>query len=298
MFNTEMNFSTFLYILIFVLLIIVVSIQLILVWKRRDKRFYLKFIGLICSGLLYNSVEGLLPDKNIGINIMSQNIFAWIVGVGVAFHYFTFIKKEYNLSFIKEFSLSTIAIFALLTLMILFILPYTITGSLSYSRIYFLTFILALLSLAIILVAKQQIKKLKTHKNIIFKIHDIVGVLSFLGLISLPLTILIFGDNQFIEQTFFSLGFFIISADYFLYPLRKKEIKKSIPFEKLSVRETEILMMLLENPDLKYSELSKILNISEKTLSTHLSNIYKKIEIKSKKEIQEMSKMYKDSLIT
>lgn len=298
MFNTEMNFSTFLYILIFVLLIIVVSIQLILVWKRRDKRFYLKFIGLICSGLLYNSVEGLLPDKNIGINIMSQNIFAWIVGVGVAFHYFTFIKKEYNLSFIKEFSLSTIAIFALLTLMILFILPYTITGSLSYSRIYFLTFILALLSLAIILVAKQQIKKLKTHKNIIFKIHDIVGVLSFLGLISLPLTILIFGDNQFIEQTFFSLGFLIVSVDYFLYPLRKKEIKKSIPFEKLSVRETEILMMLLENPNLKYSELSKILNISEKTLSTHLSNIYKKIEIKSKKEIQEMSKMYKDSLIT
>ncbi|MET3536104.1 LuxR C-terminal-related transcriptional regulator [Chryseobacterium limigenitum] len=298
MFNTEMNFSTFLYILIFVLLIIVVSIQLILVWKRRDRRFYLKFLGLIYSGLLYNFVEGLLPDKNIGINIMSQNIFAWIVGVGVAFHYFTFIKKEYNLSFIKEFSFSTIAIFALLTLMILFILPYTITGSLSYSRIYFLTFILALLSLAIVLVAKQQIKKMKKHKNIIFKIHDIIGIFSFLGLTSLPLTILIFGDNQFIEQTFFSLGFFVLSLDYFLYPLRKKEIKKSISFEKLSVRETEILMMLLDNPNLKYSELSKILNISEKTLSTHLSNIYKKIEIKSKKEIQEMSKMYKDSLIT
>lgn len=109
---------------------------------------------------------------------------------------------------------------------------------------------------------------------------------------------MIFGDNQFIEQTFFSLGFFVLSLDYFLYPLRKKEIKKSISFEKLSVRETEILMMLLDNPNLKYSELSKILNISEKTLSTHLSNIYKKIEIKSKKEIQEISKMYKDSLVT
>ncbi|MDH6252673.1 DNA-binding CsgD family transcriptional regulator [Chryseobacterium sp. H1D6B] len=298
MFNTEINFSTFLYILIFVLLIIVVSVQLLLVWKRRDRKFYLKFLGLIYSGLLYNFVEGLLPDKSLGVNIMSQNIFAWIVGVGVAFHYFTFIKKEHGLNFIKEFSLSIIAIFALLTLLILFILPYTITGSLSYSRIYFLTFILALLSLAIILVAKQQIKKMKKHKNIIFKIHDIVGILSFLGLISLPLTILIFGDNQFIEQTFFSLGFFMISVNYFLYPLRKKEIKKSIPFEKLSVRETEILMMLLGNPNLKYSELSKTLNISEKTLSTHLSNIYKKIEIKSKKEIQEMSKMYKDSLIT
>jgi len=298
MFNTEMNFSTFLYILIFVLLIIIVAIQLTLCWKRRDRKFYLKFIGLIGSGLIYNSVEGLLPDKSLGVNIMSQNIFAWIVGVGIAFHYFIFIKKEYNLKFIKEFSLSTIAIFTLLTLIILFILPYTVTGSLSYSRICFLTFILSLLSLALILVAKQQIKKMKKQKNIIFKIHDTIGLLSFLGLISLPLTILIFGDNQFIEQTFFSLGFFIVSVDYFLYPFRKKEIKKSIPFEKLSVRETEILMMLLDNPNLKYSELSKILNISEKTLSTHLSNIYKKIEIRNKKEIQEMSKMYKETLIT
>jgi DNA-binding CsgD family transcriptional regulator len=298
MFNTEMNFSTFLYIIIFVLLIIIVSIQLTLVWRRRDRRFYLKFLGLICSGLIYNAVEGLLPDKNLGVNIMSQNIFAWIVGVGVAYHYFTFIKKEYNLNFIKEFSLSTIAIFALLTLIILFILPYTITGSLSYSRICFLTFILALLSLTIILVGKQQIKKLQKHKNVIFKIHDIVGILSFIGLISLPLTILLFGDNQLIEQTFFSLGFFIVAIDYFLYPFRKKEIKKSIPFEKLSVREAEVLMILLENPNLKYAELSQRLNISEKTLSTHLSNIYKKTEIKGKKEIHEMSKVYKDSLKT
>lgn len=298
MFNTEMNFSTFLYILIFVLLIIIVAIQLTLYWKRRDRKFYLKFIGLIGSGLIYNFVEGLLPDKSLGVNIMSQNIFAWIVGVGIAFHYFTFIKKEYNLKFIKEFSVSTIAIFTLLTLIILFILPYTVTGSLSYSRICFLTFILSFLSLASILVAKQQIKKMKKQKNIIFKIHDTIGLLSFLALISLPLTILIFGDNQFIEQTFFSLGFFIVTVDYFLYPFRKKEIKKSIPFEKLSVRETEILMMLLDNPNFKYSELSKILNISEKTLSTHLSNIYKKIEIRNKKEIQEMSKMYKETLIT
>ncbi|WP_426480677.1 hypothetical protein [Chryseobacterium sp. R2ACT005] len=55
MFNTEMNFSTFLYIIIFVLLIIIVSIQLTLVWRRRDRRFYLKFLGLICSGLIYST---------------------------------------------------------------------------------------------------------------------------------------------------------------------------------------------------------------------------------------------------
>nr|WP_276590706.1 MULTISPECIES: helix-turn-helix transcriptional regulator [unclassified Chryseobacterium] len=74
-------------------------------------------------------------------------------------------------------------------------------------------------------------------------------------------------------------------------------MKKHIPFEKLSARETEILKLLLENPNLKYAEISGMLNISEKTLSTHLSNIYKKVEIKSKKEIKELSKVYRDSIM-
>jgi DNA-binding CsgD family transcriptional regulator len=296
MFNTEICFSTFIYIIIFVLLIIIASVQLISVWKRRDRDYYLRVTELLVSGLVYNCVEGLLPDKEIGINIISQNIFAWVIGVGVAFHYLIYIKNEYDLFFFKRFTLSTFGMFALLTLILLFILPYTITGSLKTSRTYFLSFFLALLILAIIIVIKQQFKKIKTRKSILFKFHDCCGILSFIGLISLPVTILLFGDNQFIEQTFFSLGFFIISADYFIYPYRKKEIKQNIPFEKLSVRETEILKLLLENPNLKYAEISHTLNISEKTLSSHLSNIYKKIDIKSKKEIQEMSKTYRNAL--
>ncbi len=58
MFNTEICISTFIHIVIFVLLIIIVSVQLILVWKRRDRIFYLKFLGLVIAGLLYNIVEG------------------------------------------------------------------------------------------------------------------------------------------------------------------------------------------------------------------------------------------------
>ena len=78
MFNTEICFSTFIYILVFVLLIIITSVQLISVWKRRDRDYYLRVTELLVSGLTYNCVEGLLPDKEIGINIISQNIFAWL----------------------------------------------------------------------------------------------------------------------------------------------------------------------------------------------------------------------------
>lgn len=293
MFNTEICFSTFIYILIFIVLIIIVSVKITLTWKKRDRNYHLKFLGLLCSGLIYNTVEGLLPDKNIDINFISQNIFAWIIGLGVAFHYFIFIKTEYDLIFIKQISFSTIGMFALVSLIILFILPYTITGSLIIPRFYFLSFFLILLLFAAIIVSDRQIKKIKKQKNILFKVHDFNGIFAFIGLISLPITILIFGDNQFIEQTFFSMGFFIIAFDYFLYELRKKEIKKNISFNNLTVREAEILNILLENPDLKYAELSQTLHISEKTLSAHLSSIYKKIGIKNKQEIREISRSYK-----
>lgn len=296
MFNTEICFSTFIYIIIFILMIIAVCIRIIFKWNHQDRNYHLKFLAILLSGLVYNIVEGLLPDKNFEINIVSQNIFAWTIGLAVAFHYFTFIKNEYNLTFKGQLSINLIGIFALLSFIILFILPYTITGSLEISRTYFIGFFLALLSLGAILVIHKQYIKIINQKNILFKIYHFNGILAFLGLLSLPATILIFGDNQWIEQTFFSCGFFILIIDYFFYGLRKKEIQQNISFENLTIRETEILNMLLKDPNLKYAELSKALNISEGALSSHLSNIYKKLGIKSKDEIRKISESYKNTL--
>lgn len=277
-------------------MIIAVCIRIIFKWNHQDRNYHLKFLAILLSGLVYNIVEGLLPDKNFEINLVSQNIFAWIVGLAVAFHYFVFIKNEYNLTFKGKLSLQLIGIFTLLSFIILFILPYTITGSLETSRTYFLGFFLALLSFAAILVIHKQYIKIINRKNILFKIYDFNGILAFLALLSLPVTILIFGDNQWIEQTFFSLGFFVLTVDHFFYGLRRKEMKKNISFETLTIRETQILNILLKDPNLKYAELSKALNISEGALSSHLSNIYKKLGIKSKDEIRKISEFYKNTL--
>ncbi len=296
MFNTEILFSTAVYISLFLLLIMSVLVRLIVAWRKRDRNYHLKFLGLLLSGLVYNIIEGLLPDKKIAINIISQNIFAWIIGLSIAFHYFIFIKNEYHFTFIKKISSNQVALFILLTLILLFILPYTITDSLEDSRTCFLTLCLILLLFVITTVIYQQIRKIKMQKSFILKIHEFNGIFGLLGLISLPVTILLFGDNQFIEHTFFSIGFFALAIDYFLYGLRKKEMRKNISFDPLTIREKEILSMLLENPHLKYSEVSQKLNISEKTLSAHMSKIYKKTGIKGKKEIHKISETLKDLL--
>lgn len=265
--------------------------------KKKSKAYYIQYIGVMFSGILYNLVEGLLPDHKFGINIIAQNILAWTVGVLTAYHYLKYIQNEYDLIlFKKKISLETLGIFLLMMLIILFILPYTITQSLENSRVLFLGFFLALLILILYDIFKQQYNKFQERENIIFKFYDIHGFLAFIGLLSLPTSILLFGDNQLVEQSAFSFGFFIISLDFFLHPKRKVVKQKKI-FNELSVRESEILTIVLKNPTLKYSDISQKLNISEKALSAHLSNIYKKTGLRNKKEIEKLSSTSRDLLI-
>lgn len=298
MFNTEIYPSTFIYIIIFSILLFIGIFNLIQKWNKKDKNFYVKYTALWTSGLTYDLVEGLLPDHNIPIGIMPQNIIAWTVGILIAYHFLVFLKNEYNVEFQKkDIPLTTVGMIALLLFVLLFILPYTITKSIEQSRVFFVSFFLIAIFVANMFFINQLYRRMKNEKNRYLQIHAINGIIGFIGLFSLPFTILLFGDNQLIEQSFFSLGIFAVSVDYFLYHKRKEEFKKAISFENLTNREGEILKVMLENPQLKYSQISDMLNISEKTLSTHLSNIYKKTELNSKKDIEELSDCFRKSVV-
>jgi DNA-binding CsgD family transcriptional regulator len=298
MLNTEIYPTTAVYILLFLIFIGIASVQLLTdKKKKKSKAYYIQYIGVMSSGILYNLIEGLLPDQNFGINIIAQNILAWTIGVVTAYHYLRYIQNEYDLIlFKKKISFEMLGIFLLLMLIILFILPYTITQSLENSRVLFLGFFLALLIFILSGIFKQQYNKFRERENIIFKFYDVHGFLAFIALLSLPTSILLLGDNQLVEQSAFSFGFFIISLDFFLYPKRKMIKQKKI-FNELSARESEILTIVLKDPSLKYSDISQKLNISEKALSSHLSNIYKKTGLRNKKEIEKLSSTSRDLLI-
>jgi len=247
--------------------------------------------------LMYNINEDLFPDTKSSIDWIAQYIIAYTSGLISAVYFLFYLHLEYQLKFVKRFDLLLVGAFSFLILICSFIIPLAITKSLNTARYFFLSIILAILLVNVLSVLKDKFLKLRLCKKIILKIHILIGIFGFLSIILFPVTILASSGNQFIVQLCYTLGYLAISIDYFLYPLRKKEIKKSISFEKLSARETEVLKLMLQNPNLKYAEISDLLNISQKTLSTHLSNIYKKIDIKSKKEIEEMSKVYKPSTL-
>lgn len=298
MFVFGIHISTIIYVLILLILIVLVATNLLIRLNQKDKTYYIRFLLLLIAGLIYNIVEELFPDKNSPLDLITQYIISYTSGVVSAIYFVFYLVKEYEVRFVRRVDLFMLGAIIFFIFICSFIIPLTLTKSINISRYIFLSIVLIILLVNIISILKNQYLKFKSNKEIFSKVHSINGAIGFISIVLFVFTILASSGNQFIVQTFYTLGFFIVSIDYFLYPLRKKEIKKSIPFEKLSARESEVLMILLENPNLKYSELSQRLNISEKTLSTHLSNIYKKTEIKGKKEIQEMSKIYKNSLIT
>ena len=73
---------------------------------------------------------------------------------------------------------------------------------------------------------------------------------------------------------------------YFAAPVAKTQKSLSAEFVKnfsLTRREQEIILALLEGKSNK--ELAQALFVSEKTIETHLGNIYKKIGVKNRLEL-------------
>ena len=257
---------------------------LINLYKGKYKRFHLDFLLLLICILMNNLSSGLLPDKNFPINILSQNIIAYFVGFTTIIYYFIYLSKYYNINFRKRITINQIFVVLVADLVLGFIVPYTVTNDLALSRKIFLIFPILLIIILIGIILKEKVSRYFFYDNIVEKYHVFTGILGILSIISNPIIMFTLGDNQDIEQTFFNLGFFFIAIEYFLY---QKTIHTTMVKDNFSLteRESEILSLLIVNPNITYSELGENLNISEKTVSAHMSRIYKKTGTKNKKDL-------------
>lgn len=281
MFGTEIHAITFFYICIFFMMLFPVIFNLV---KGKYKKYHIDFFILLVSILANNVSSGLLPDSNIPINILSQNIIAYFIGFSSIIYYFIYISKYYNINFRKYVSINQILIILSVDLVLGFIIPYSITNDLAISRKIFLIAPIVLILGLIIVIIKEKVTKYFFYDNIIEKYHVFTGIMGILSVISNPIIMFTLGDVQDIEQTFFNLGFFFIAIEYFMY---QKTVQTSVMQENYSLtqREAEILSLVIINPNVTYSELGSNLNISEKTISAHMSRIYKKTGAKNKKDL-------------
>lgn len=281
MFGTEIHAITFFYICIFILMLFPVINNLI---KGNYKKYHKDFFLLLICILSNNLSSGIFPDKNIPFNILSQNIIAYFVGFITIIYYFVYLSKYYNINFRKYITVNQIFFILFVDLVLGFIVPYTITNDLATARKIFLIAPVILIALLILIIIKEKITNYFFHDNIVEKYHVFTGIMGILSIISNPIIIFTFGDAQDIEQTFFNLGFFFIAIEYFLY---QKNVQASMLQENFSLtqRESEILSLLILDPNITYAQLGNNLNISEKTISAHMSRIYKKTGAKNKKDL-------------
>lgn len=303
MFATEIHITTFIYLSI---QLFILSFQTIYFLFKPDSKSRLRFLLLTLLFILYNTISGLTPDGDIPIKMLYQNIIAWIIGISTAIYFLYFIYKEHNIKPIQFLNIKNIIYSILISFIFLFLLPYLVTKNLNLSRNLFLVLAIflsvACLTNIIFVLARDYIIAKNTH----YKFRIFCSGLGMISIVSLPVIILILGDNQFIEHSAFSSGYFIISLNYLkhqiynskieqdlLEKLQKESSNKTIDKQDylvslygLSSTEKEIMLLIIKGYN--YFEISKDIYMSEDLVLKYVSNIFKKTKIKNRAELMSL----------
>lgn len=291
-FGTEMHIVTFNFVVIEIFLFIY-QLQYYLSRPQDKQRYW--FLMLLFLLIVYNITGGLFPDPNIPIPIVLQNIFAYASGFAVASYVPYYFYKGFELEDIRFHALYGVPLFLILPFFVFFVIFYAIDQNLDVAIKYgvIVPFFYSFVILAAI--AKAIWKKYRNRKEQ----NNIVEILALYAAI-LPwvsMTIIAyFHLSQLLEVILTNGGFVFISILFFTRYITKarKEYElfleasniTSINFQEnckqflLTSREIEIVELIRAGH--KYKEIAEKLYISERTVTTHVQNIYQKINVSSK----------------
>lgn len=297
-FGTEMHWVTLLIITLQVLILFYSTIHYLS--KPQDKS-RLHFLVLVLVFIQYNFFSGIFPDDQIAINLILQNTVAYIVGIVMALYFLFYLYEEFHITPFKFFDLKSLIILCSLLLVFTFIIPYSLTRDLRFSR---LIFIIIPLLLCIVFVFRMYYELNNINKDTNeaieshFKSRVIASYAGLFSLISLPIMVFL-GDHQVTEQILVNIGFFWIGFSYIKANIYRSRMEFSLLNEyrerhkstkiqelfnshKLTNKEVEIAMLILRGD--KYKAIADKIFITEKTVSKHASNMFKKVNVTNRKE--------------
>ncbi|MBC8756890.1 helix-turn-helix transcriptional regulator [Kordia sp. YSTF-M3] len=305
MFGTEMHWITF---VILLSQLMVLFFQIINYFSNINDQHAKRYLILIVVYINYNFFSGIFPDSNINFLIVIQNIIAYSAGIIFAVYFIYYLYKEFHITPFIYFTIKRVILYLSVLFVCLFIIPYAFTLNLTLARKLFIGIPLVL---AIIFSFKALIELIKILKQKLenttekhFKLRVISANFGIISFLMLPLMVFI-GDYQHIEQPLVNFGFFIMAFAYIknhIYQRKREaylliELKNKLKEDKtkemlsqfrLTNKEFEIATHILEG--YLYKDIGEMLFITEKTVSKHASNIFKKIEVTNRKDFQEYFK--------
>ncbi|WP_149276647.1 helix-turn-helix domain-containing protein [Pareuzebyella sediminis] len=295
MFGTSIHWTTFFY-----LLIDTVIVLLTFYFSRRNTRSSLRrFLYLGILFITYNATGGFLPIDNFPGPFILQYIITYGVAIALCVYIVYYLYKEYDIVVLKfNSSIKNLAFLASGSYVVLYLMPYFLTDSLDAARFLF-TIPISIIAFVFLIIFYRRISN-PSNPNAFILRRNKLSMVSVASIALLPICTVI-GDYQWITFTVMNLAFFAITAievDRYLYfienntrmyevfALKKKQreesVERKIIYEDLTRREIEVALSILSN--LSYKKIAEELFIAESTVSKHASNIFKKTGVKNRRE--------------
>ena len=295
--GTQMHMVTF---MITVFEVVMLFFQIIYFLERTNDQKRFLYLILLVFLILYNLTSGLFPDENIPLPVMLQEVVAYMFAFGTSMYFVYYYYKAFNLKRLKFFATFGSLIFLFAPFLFLFVVPYYITGDLVWSRrlavvipfLYGVAFIVAT-TRAFIFKFKEREYSDRTKFELV-----IAAYIALLCWVALPV-IVFFGDFQVLEHSITNSGFMIMTLVYIRSSIHQSRKEYNILLDRvhsleqliesncdkynLTTRETEIVRLIMKGHS--YKIIAADLNISEKTVAKHVSNIFTKASATNKVEL-------------
>jgi signal transduction histidine kinase/DNA-binding NarL/FixJ family response regulator len=214
--NTEMHMVTF---LITMFEVVMLVFQVIYFLERPADKSRLQYLILLLCLIAHNICSGLLPDKDLPVQVHLQNIIAYFVGFVMSMYVVYYFYKVFNLQHLRFFATYGLLFFLFIPFVFLFVVPYLLTGDLKLSSrltvvipfFYGLGFIYYT-ARALRIKFKESKKEGKVFDDPLYE-HAIAAYISMVCWAALPV-IVFFGDFQVLEHSMTNAGFLMMTIIY------------------------------------------------------------------------------------
>ncbi len=266
--------------------------------RPQDKgRFW--YLILLALLIVYNITGGLFPDSNIPIAVVTQNIIAYGSGFLMASYFPYYFYRGFDLVCLRFHAIYGVPLFLILPYIIFFVVVYSFNRNLDVAIQYGI--IIPFFYSIVVLWAIAKAIRIKYSER--SSSHDTMEMIAvyFAVLPWASMTILAyFHASQLVEVLFTNGGFLIITILFISKSISRAKMEYQLLIDKtnydstpafsencekyqLTKREIEIVELIRQG--LKYKAIGEQLFISERTVTTHVQNIFEKTGVSSKVEL-------------
>lgn len=295
-FSSQMHVVTFIFT---ILEIVLFFYQLIYYLSRPQDKSRFWYLILLALLIVYNITGGLFPDPNIPIAIVTQNIIAYGSGFLMASYFPYYFYRGFDLVCLRFHAIYGVPLFLILPYLIFFVVVYSFNRNLDVAIQYGIIIPFFYSIVVLWAIAKAiRIKYSERSSN-----HDTMEMIAvyFAVLPWASMTILAYlHASQLTEVLFTNGGFLIITILFISKSISRAKMEYQLLIDKtnydsqpvfsencakyqLTKREIEIVELIRQG--VKYKAIGEQLFISERTVTTHVQNIFEKTGVSSKVEL-------------